>query len=220
MDKPLDHYWNRRLEDCAEALAKNNFKVARLETPEDARRFIMEEQLPALGMDAAAVLSWGGSMSLVETGVLDALRAQTDYAILDGADPALSWEAKIDIRRKALLADCYLTGTNAVTLTGKLVNLDMIGNRVAALTFGPKHVIVVCGRNKITHDVGEAMARVKDYAGPTNAMRLDMGTPCVKTAYCEDCASPKRICNTWTITEKCFPKERILVVLVNADLGL
>jgi hypothetical protein len=100
-----------------------------------------------------------------------------------------------------------------------LVNLDMIGNRVAGLTFGPKNVVVIVGRNKIVHSLEDAFLRVKEYAAPVNTMRLDKKTPCVKTGRCEDCKSPDRICNTWTITEKSFPKGRVKVVLVNADMG-
>ena len=96
----------------------------------------------------------------------------------------------------------------------------MIGNRIGGLTFGPKNVIIMVGRNKIVADLDDAMWRVKNYTAPTNAMRLDKKTPCVKTATCEECKSPDRICNTWTITEKSFPKGRTKVVLINADLGL
>ena len=100
------------------------------------------------------------------------------------------------------------------------MNLDMTGNRVAAITFGPKNVIILVGRNKIVPDDEEASYRIKDYAAPANAMRLDKKTPCVKTSYCEDCKSPDRVCNTWTITEKSFPKGRIKIVLINDVLGL
>jgi len=100
------------------------------------------------------------------------------------------------------------------------VNLDMIGNRIGGLTFGPKEVVVLAGRNKIVPDLEDAMLRIKNYVAPVNAMRLEMKTPCVKTGRCEDCKSPSRICNTWTITEKAFPKGRVHVILINRDLGL
>jgi hypothetical protein len=96
----------------------------------------------------------------------------------------------------------------------------MIGNRVGALTFGPKNVVVLTGRNKIVADLDNAMSRIKDYVAPANAMRLDMKTPCVSTGYCEDCRSPSRICNTWTITEKSYPKGRVKIILINKDLGI
>jgi hypothetical protein len=96
----------------------------------------------------------------------------------------------------------------------------MYGNRVAAITFGPKNVIILVGRNKIVSELDEAMDRIKDYAAPANAIRLDKETPCTKTSVCDDCRSPQRICNHWTITEKSYPKGRIKVVLINADAGL
>jgi hypothetical protein len=113
----------------------------------------------------------------------------------------------------------FFTGTNALLETGVLVNLDMVGNRVAALTFGPRRVVVLAGRNKIVPDLEAAERRIKEYAAPINAVRLAKRTPCVKTFRCHDCRSPDRICNTWTITEKSFPKARITVVLINQDLG-
>ena len=119
-----------------------------------------------------------------------------------------------------MTAELYFTGTNAVTKNGQLVNLDMIGNRVGALTFGPREVVVLMGRNKLVPDLESAMARIKDYAAPANAMRLDMKTPCTKTGRCMDCSSPARICNNWTITEKSFPPKRIKVILIRQDMGL
>jgi hypothetical protein len=125
----------------------------------------------------------------------------------------------LERRRQSLLVDLFITSSNAVTESGQLVNLDMYGNRIGGITFGPKHVIILVGRNKIVGDLKDAIYRVKNYAAPVNAMRLDKKTPCVKTSYCEECKSPDRICNTWTITEKSFPKGRVRVVLINQDLG-
>ena len=95
----------------------------------------------------------------------------------------------------------------------------MYGNRIAAITFGPRFVVILAGRNKIVCDLEEAMTRIKNYAAPVNAMRLDKKTPCVKTSYCEECQSPDRICNTWSITEKSFPKGRVKIILINEVLG-
>ena len=124
-------------------------------------------------------------------------------------------------RRQALLVDLFLTGSNAVTESGWLVNLDMVGNRVGGITFGPRYVVLVIGRNKIVKDLDAAMARIKGYAAPMNAIRHEgWKTPCIKTSFCMDCSSPQRICNTWSITQKSYPKSRIKVILVNEDLGL
>ena len=146
--------------------------------------------------------------------------AESELEVLDTFDKKISSEEMIERRRKALLVDLFITGTNAITETGQLVNLDMIGNRIGALTFGPKWVIVLVGRNKLAADLDEAMFRVKNFVAPVNSMRLDKKTPCVKTSYCQECKSPDRICNTWTITEKAFPKGRVKIVLINEDLGL
>ena len=117
------------------------------------------------------------------------------------------------------MVDLFFTSTNAVTESGHLVNLDMIGNRIAALTFGPRFVVVLVGRNKIVPDLENAWDRIKNYAAPVNCMRLEKKTPCQATSYCQDCSGPERICNTWTITEKSFPKNRVKIVLINEDLG-
>jgi hypothetical protein len=143
-----------------------------------------------------------------------------DWDVITVEEKGLDDAEKLERRRQALLSDLYFLGANAVTEDGILVNLDMIGNRVAALTFGPKKVVVLVGRNKICADLFGAMERVKEYASPANCMRLNMKTPCIKSASCLDCSSDDRICNTWTITEKSFPPGRTVVILINEDLGL
>ena len=140
--------------------------------------------------------------------------------VIDTFVKNLPADEALDRRRKALLTDLFITGTNAITETGFLVNLDMTGNRVAGITFGPKNVILLVGRNKVVPDIDDAMFRIRNYAAPTNAMRLDKKTPCSKTSFCDDCSSPDRICNSWTITAKSFPKGRIKIILINQDLGL
>jgi len=140
--------------------------------------------------------------------------------VIDTFDKTITREEGWERRRQSLLVDFFITGTNAVTESGMLVNLDMIGNRVGGITFGPKDVIVLVGRNKIVADLEDAVIRIKNFAAPANAMRLGMKTPCAKTSYCEECKSKDRICNNWTITEKSFPKGRIKVVLINENLGL
>lgn len=217
MDNPTEHYWNLRLESLKEQLESNNFEVHLALTPAEVAMVVVDTIIPACG---ARTVSYGGSMTMKQTGVYDALVTHPNLEVLRPDEPGLSPEEKLERRRQALLVDLYFTGTNAITEDGKLVNLDMIGNRVAALTFGPKAVVVLVGRNKIVPDLEAAMYRVKNYASPANAMRLDCKTPCLKTSFCADCDSPGRICNTWTITEKSFPGARVKVVLINGDLGL
>jgi Fe-S-cluster-containing hydrogenase component 2 len=96
----------------------------------------------------------------------------------------------------------------------------MVGNRVGAIVFGPRCVVIMVGRNKLVSDLEQAMDRIKNLAAPANAIRHEQKTPCVKTSYCMDCNSPARICNIWTIHEKSYPKGRIKVILINQDLGL
>jgi L-lactate utilization protein LutC len=217
MDKPLEHYWTKRLDDLQQALEANNFEAHTAADPAAAHRIVVDEILPKTG---ARSVGWGGSLTVVGTGLFQTFKARTDIELIDTLDKQVSADELTERRRKSLLVDLFITGTNAVTEDGQLVNLDMIGNRVAALTFGPRHVVVVVGRNKIVPSIDEAMFRVKNLAAPANAMRLDKKTPCVKTSYCDECKSPDRICNTWTITEKSYPKGRVKVVLVNQDLGL
>ncbi len=217
MEKFVMNYWQLRLSTIQERLKKNNFDAVVVQSAAEAAQLVMDTFLPE---SKAKSLSFGGSMTLNSTGLLDRLNEVKDLNVIYPNVPGISNEEKIELRRQGLLVDLYLTGTNAVTETGVLVNLDMIGNRVGALTFGPKKVIVLVGRNKIVPDIETAMYRIKDYAAPANAMRLDCKTPCVKTSECDDCKSPGRICNTWTITEKSFPKGRVTVILINKDLGL
>lgn len=216
MDKPTEQYWHRRLADLKKALEANNFEVFLAENAVDARRVVLEDILPRTG---AKSVSWGGSLTFGATGLYDILKERSDLDVIDTYDRTISPEEMLERRRKALLVDLFFTGTNAVTEAGELVNLDMIGNRVAAIVFGPKTVVILVGRNKIVPDLDEAFYRVKNFAAPVNAMRLDKKTPCVETSYCEDCKGPDRICNAWSIVEKSFPKGRIKVVLINESLG-
>ncbi|MBN1831396.1 MAG: lactate utilization protein [Deltaproteobacteria bacterium] len=217
MEKPIEHYWMKRLQDLKESLEVNNFEVYITGNRAEAQRIVLEEILPKTG---AKTVSWGGSMTFMDTGLYQVLKDNPKLEVLDTFDKNLPREESMELRRKALLCDLFVTGTNAVTEDGQLVNLDMIGNRIGGITFGPRHVVILMGRNKIVGDLDQAMDRIKNYVAPTNAMKLGMKTPCVGTSFCEECSSPSRICNTWTITEKCFPKGRVKIVLINEDMGL
>jgi L-lactate utilization protein LutC len=216
MDKPIENYWKTRLTDLKEVLDANNFETFIVESTDAAKSIVLEKIIPKL---APKSVSWGGSITFVATGLYDLLKKNNDLNVLDTYDKNLSPEEGLERRRQSLLVDLFITGSNAVTEAGQLVNLDMFGNRICGITFGPKNVIVIVGRNKIVPDLDDAMFRIKNYAAPVNAMRLDKKTPCAKTSFCSECKSPDRICNTWTITEKSFPKGRVKVVLINQDLG-
>jgi len=220
MDRPLDVFHQSRLNQAKNALARNNFESFVVSGAGAAKTFILEELIPRLMREESCrVASFGGSMSLVHSGIYEGVKAVEGLEVLDTYDTSRPRFEVLRVRREALLADIFLTGINAVTEDGKLVNLDGTGNRVAAMAFGPRFVIAVAGRNKLVPTVEDAMRRVKDLAAPLNAMRLDRKTPCTKTMHCEDCTSPERICNTWAITEKSWPKNRIKVVLVDQELG-
>jgi hypothetical protein len=217
MEESIRYYWGKRLADLKAAFEANNFQAFVVAGLEEAKKLVLKELLPASG---ARKIGWGGSMTFVASGLYHELRDRADLEVFDPFPRDKPMEEQLEIRRKSLLTDLYITGSNAVTEAGQLVNLDMTGNRVAALAFGPKKVIVLVGRNKICTDLDEAMKRVKDYAAPTNAMRLKKQVPCARTTYCEECSSTERICNTWNITEKSYPKDRIAVVLIDAEAGL
>lgn len=216
MQNPAENYWKVRLTALKEELEKNNFEVFLVQNAAEAKELVLGTLLP---QQAPKTVSWGGSMTLAATGIGPDLLANTSLTVINpyeqGIPPAEAYER----RRQALLADFYLTGTNAITEDGHLVNLDMIGNRVGALNFGPRSVVVLIGRNKVVPDLENAMLRIKNFVAPVNVMRLDKKTPCLTTSVCQDCKSSDRICNVWTITEKSFPKHRIKVVLINEDLG-
>ena len=216
MKRPTEYYWKIRLTDLKKSLEANNFEAYLADNVSEAQEILLKEILPKTG---AKSVSWGGSLTFIDSGIYDAIKDNSDLEVLDTFDKNIPREQSLEARRQALLVDLFITGTNAVTKTGQLVNLDMYGNRIAAITFGPKFVVILVGRNKVVSDLDEAMTRIKNYAAPVNAMRLDKKTPCVKTSCCEECKSPDRICNTWTITEKSFPKGRVKIILINEALG-
>ena len=217
MDHPRQAYWRIKLNTLKQVLEGNGFEAHRVESAEHARNLVLDTLLPRISPSS---ISWGGSQTFTASGLYSALKNLNGVTVLDTYDKSITPQQLHERRRQALLTDLYFTGTNAVTEDGRLVNLDMIGNRVGALTFGPKHVIVLAGRNKVVPDLESAFARIKQYAAPANVMRLDKKTPCLETAVCQECRSPDRICNTWTITEKSFPQHRIAVILIADDLGL
>jgi len=160
-----------------------------------------------------------GSMSAVHMDLWPAIARIPGVEIIDPFRPGLSFEDSIEPRRQGLLADVMITSTNAITLDGKLVNLDGLGNRVAAMIFGPKKVILAVGMNKVVPDVEAAMSRTKHYAAPVNAMRMNLQTPCAQNGVCVDCKTRARICNIWTVIESQRIQGRIHVKLVGEDLG-
>lgn len=198
---------------AVDALKKNGFGAVYCATPQEAFECIVRE-----AADSASV-GFGGSMSIVALGIESRLR-EMGREILNHADPALSRDERIAIMRRQLTCDLFLSGTNALTLSGELVNIDATGNRVAAMFFGPRKVIVVAGRNKLVDGtVQDAIQRVKNWATPPNARRLNFKTPCASTGFCSDCNSPDRLCRVTTVLERKPRFTDVRVLVVNADLG-
>lgn len=162
-------------------------------------------------------VSWGGSMTITDIGLIDALKAG-DYTVLDRTVPKTD-EEKREFFGKVNMCDYYFMSTNAITMDGELLNIDGTGNRVASLIFGPANVVIVAGMNKVVDNVDAALDRARNTAAPMNTMRLDRSTPCTKTGRCMDCMSPECICNQFVVTRGCRPVGRIKVILVGEELG-
>jgi len=164
-------------------------------------------------------VSWGGSMTTTALN-LTTLACEKGYTVID-RDKAANPAERTELMRQSLLCDTYLIGTNALTEDGQLVNVDGMGNRVAAMTFGPKQVIVVVGMNKITKTLEDAVIRARTIAAPANIQRFpSLKTPCNETGSCADCRSPDCICNFIVHTRNCKPAGRIKVILIGKDMGL
>jgi L-lactate utilization protein LutB len=163
-------------------------------------------------------VSVGGSMTLFETGLIDFLRSE-NYNFIDRYAEGLSKEDMKEVFRKSFSADVFFVSSNAITEEGELYNVDGVGNRVAAMIYGPDKVIVVAGVNKIVKDLDDAITRNREVSAPANAKRLNRKTPCTKVGYCMDCTSPERICSAYTLIKKQIQKGRIHVIFVDKELG-
>lgn len=163
-------------------------------------------------------VSFGGSMTLSECGLMDALKSASDITLLDRST-ASSPEEIQRIYHEALSCDCYFMSTNAVTMDGQLVNTDGTGNRVAALIYGPENVIIIAGMNKVACTLEDAQSRVKNIASPPNCVRLERSTPCAATGVCHDCFGSDCICSQTVITRRSAIPGRIKVIFVGEELG-
>ena len=160
-----------------------------------------------------------GSMTATDMGLWEEITNLPQVKLIDPYQPGIAPEEGLERRRQGLTADVMIASSNAVTLDGKLVNLDGMGNRVAAIAFGPKKVVLLVGMNKVAPDLESAMARIKHRAAPMNNIRLGLKNPCVETGLCSDCKTPQRICNMWGIIEGHLIQNRIHVKLIGEDLG-
>lgn len=165
-----------------------------------------------------AVVSFGGSMSLSESGVMEMLKSRTDLTLIDRSKATTPEEIK-QMYRDALSSDVYFMSSNAITMDGELVNIDGNGNRVAALIYGPDKVVMIVGMNKLVASVEDGIRRVRNIAAPPNGVRLNRQTPCALTGSCHDCFSPDCMCSHTVITRRCSTPDRIHVILVGERLG-
>ncbi|AOY77720.1 lactate utilization protein [Clostridium formicaceticum] len=212
MDKSISWYIQKQVERTISNLEKHNisgFFVA------DEKELIQKLQEFVFDNSTVAVAD---SMTLFEAGVIDFLR-NGKYDFWDKHKEGITKEEKKEIYRKSFSADTFMCSTNALTEEGELYNIDGNGSRVAAMIYGPDQVIIVTGINKIVKNLEEAEKRVRHYAAPLDAKRLNKNTPCVTLGYCIDCKSVERICNDFVVIKRQFTKGRIKVIIVGKHLG-
>lgn len=209
---PAETYYENLAKTTMKNLEKRHFECHYCKTAEEAVT-LASELVPS-----DSTVSFGGSMTLTESGMADALRQRDDITLLDRSKAGTPEEVK-EIYHKSLNADYYFMSSNAITAEGELVNIDGTGNRVGALIYGPEHVIILAGMNKVSPTLEEAVSRVKNVASPLNANRLNRNTPCAATGLCADCLSPDCICSHTVITRKSAPEKRIKIILIGEPLG-
>ena len=206
--------WNEKV---AEKIIKK-LEKRRMEGSYAATAAQAKEEVIAMITPGSSVFRCG-TMTAGEVGLWDSIAKLPEVKLIDPYASGILPEEVLELRRQGMTADFMITSSNAITLDGKLVNLDGMGNRVAAMTFGPKKVILMVGMNKVTPDLESAMARVKHYAAPVNNIRLGLKNPCLETGLCSDCKSPTRICNMWSIIEGHMIEKRIHVKLIGEFMG-
>ncbi|MCI9005861.1 MAG: lactate utilization protein [Lachnospiraceae bacterium] len=210
--KPIDIYYENLAAITKNNLEKRQFECHYCKTAAEAVSLALDMVEPG------SAVSFGGSMTLAESGMGKALAEREDITLLDRSK-ASSPEEVAEIYHQALSADYYFMSSNAITLEGELINTDGTGNRVAALIYGPKNVILLAGMNKVAHTLEEGISRVRNVASPINANRLGRKTPCASTGSCADCLSPDCICSHTVITRRSAPANRIKVILIGEALG-
>jgi len=168
-------------------------------------------------MPAGASIAWGGSMTLRESGLMDAIR-KADYDIID-RELAKTKQEQAELRARTINADYFLMSTNAITMDGELINIDGHGSRLGYMIYGPSHVIILAGMNKVCPDRQSAELRARNLASPPNCVRLSRKTPCAVTGRCGDCYGPDSICSQFVYTRRSSVPGRIHVILIGEALG-
>jgi L-lactate utilization protein LutC len=210
----------QKIEQLIGKLRENNISAFYVRDSREAFEKVMS-MIPE-----GSVVGFGDSLTLRQIGVLQALE-KGKYTLLNPWKPGITVEENIKLKKRALTSDVFLTGTNALTADGKIVNVDGHGNRVAAMLFGPDRVIIVVGVNKIVANVEEALKKIREKTAPLNVKRhpeFDPMPPCGETGVCTDCSSPWRICNKTVIIEREYDNDKykpiITVIIVGRNLGI
>ncbi|KMT21532.1 lactate utilization protein [Clostridium cylindrosporum] len=212
MDLNTRWFKDKVLEKTKKSLESKGYDVYIVKDKSEAKKKVISL------IEAKSTVGVGGSQTLLQCDILNSLR-EGDYNFLDRYKEGLTPSEVKEVHKEAFFSDYYLTSSNAITESGELVNLDGLGNRVAAMIYGPKKVIVVVGENKIVRDIDSAYERVRKYVAPINCKRLNMDNPCVKVSECVNCSSENRICNHLVVTFRQNTKGRGIVVLVKEEIG-
>ncbi|WP_196595505.1 lactate utilization protein [Pectinatus frisingensis] len=211
-DNTISWYIENQVKRTIDSLRKNNMYGVFANNAAELKQHI--EQLIPEG----STVGIGDSMTLFDTGIINLLQ-NGSYNFLDKYRNGITSEEKKKLYRANFSADTFLSGTNAITENGELYNIDGNGSRVAPMIYGPEQVIIVAGINKIVKNLDEAEKRVRNYAAPLDAKRLNKKTPCSSLGYCTDCKSPERICNDFVVIRRQFIKNRIKVIIIRKHLG-
>ena len=211
MSDPKQKYYEKRAQVLLKNLTSRGFEAYYCADKDQARAKALEL------IPKGASVGWGGSASAEQIGLVDAVR-KGNYTAMD-RDTAATPQERVKIMKQCLGADVFLTGANALSLDGQMVNIDGNGNRVAAIVYGPDSVLVIAGMNKVCDTLDAAVTRARTIAAPMNKQRFDSKTPCEVTGACADCKSDSCICNQILITRNCRPAGRIKVILVGEELG-
>lgn len=204
-------YYSKRGEVLVKNLKKRHFDAVYCDTKEYALKQAIA------WIPEGSTVGWGGATSAQQIGLMAALNAG-NYHTLD-RDQCETAQEREKIAKDCLSADVFITGANALSMDGQMVNIDGNGNRVAAIIYGPGSVVVIAGMNKVTDDLESAITRARTVAAPINQQRFGLNNPCTVTGTCADCKSETCICNHIVTTRHCRPVGRIKFILVGEELG-
>lgn len=205
-------------------LEKNKMRPLFAETKDDALKYVKDMLFDG------AVITWGGSMSVIECGI-DSILKEAKYCFMDRSREGITPEEQQECFKASIGADFFFCSANAITENGEIVNVDGLANRISSIAFGPKNVVMIVGKNKLVTDLNEAFLRVKKIAAPKNCVRLNKNTPCAKLGHCvsllnndnpdfaDGCNCDDRICCDYMISATQRQKNRITVIFVNENLG-